>query len=258
MDSINMEKFGAFVAELRKVHGLTQKELGEKLFVTDKTVSKWERGLSLPNVALLLPLSEELGVTVTELLRGERTEGETLPVTEVEHLLTSSITLSAEEQRLRKQAWKQERKRWGLLFVLCAAVSAAELLAMLASGYTFEELSSSVFLVMLLLLTFGGWFCFCAPDTLPSYYDENRIDYVASGFFKMHMPGISFNNRNWPHIVNACRKYCLFIPVVFPPAYHLLKLLPFARQSFLPALFATLAASLGIILPVYLAGRRHG
>ena len=105
MDSINMEKFGDFVAELRKAHGLTQKELGEKLFVTDKTVSKWERGLSLPNVALLLPLSEVLGVTVTELLRGERTEGETLPVTEVEHLLTSSITLSAEEQRVRKQAW---------------------------------------------------------------------------------------------------------------------------------------------------------
>lgn len=249
-----MEKFGAFVAELRKAHGLTQKELGEKLFVTDKTVSKWERGLSLPNVALLLPLSEVLGVTVTELLRGERTEGESLPLTEVEHLLTSSITLSAEEQTLRQQ----QKKRWRILFVLCAAASAAELLAMLAAGYSFEELSSSVFLVMLLLLTFGGWFCFCAPDTLPAYYDENHIDYVASGFFRMHMPGISFNNRNWPHIVNACRKYCLFIPVVFPAAYHLLKLLPFARQSFLPALFATLAASLGIILPVYLAGRRHG
>lgn len=254
MDSINMEKFGGFVAELRKAHGMTQKELGEKLFVTDKTVSKWERGLSMPNVALLLPLSEALGVTVTELLRGGRTESETLPVTEVEHLLASSITLSAEEQRLRKQ----EQKRWRLLFVLCAAVSAAELLALLVMGYTFEELASSVFLVMLLLLIFGGWFCFCAPDTLPAYYDENRIDYISSGFFRMHMPGISFNNRNWPHIVNACRKYCLFIPVVFPVAYHLLKLLPFTRQSFLPALSATLAASLGIFIPVYREGRKHG
>lgn len=47
MEPINNEKFGRFVAEQRKRLGLTQKELGERLFVSDKTVSKWERGVSL-------------------------------------------------------------------------------------------------------------------------------------------------------------------------------------------------------------------
>ncbi len=51
---------------------LTQKDLAEKLYVSDKTVSKWERGLSMPNVVLLIPIADILDVTVTELLRGEK------------------------------------------------------------------------------------------------------------------------------------------------------------------------------------------
>ena len=45
-------KIGSFILELRKEKGLTQQELGDKLFVTDKAVSKWERGLSLPDVSI--------------------------------------------------------------------------------------------------------------------------------------------------------------------------------------------------------------
>ena len=48
MDQISNEKFGLFVTELRKKKNLTQKDLAEKLYVSDKTVSKWERGLSMP------------------------------------------------------------------------------------------------------------------------------------------------------------------------------------------------------------------
>ena len=68
MFEIDKAKFGAFVAQLRKEKGLMQKELAEKLYVSDKAVSKWERGLSIPDVAILVPLAEILGVTVTELL----------------------------------------------------------------------------------------------------------------------------------------------------------------------------------------------
>ena len=69
---IDKERFGAFLARLRKEKGMTQKELAERLFVSDKAVSKWERALSLPDVALLIPLADCLGVSVAELLRGER------------------------------------------------------------------------------------------------------------------------------------------------------------------------------------------
>ncbi len=66
------EIIGQFIAAMRKEKGLTQKQLAKKLNVSDKTVSKWERAVCLPDILLIVPLSEELGVTSTELLSGER------------------------------------------------------------------------------------------------------------------------------------------------------------------------------------------
>lgn len=65
------EKFGDFIATLRKNKGLTQKELALKLSVTDKAVSKWERGLSFPDITLINSLAEILEVDVSEILKGE-------------------------------------------------------------------------------------------------------------------------------------------------------------------------------------------
>lgn len=64
-------KTGQFIAERRKQLNLTQKQLGEKLNVTDKAVSKWERGLGYPDVSILGELSEILGVGIGEILNGE-------------------------------------------------------------------------------------------------------------------------------------------------------------------------------------------
>ncbi len=69
MDQIKM---GKFIKELREEKGLTQKEIGDKLHITDNSVSKWERGINTPDIYYLGPLSEILGVTVKELLNGER------------------------------------------------------------------------------------------------------------------------------------------------------------------------------------------
>ena len=63
---------GKFIAEERKRKGYTQKQLSEKLEISDKTVSKWERGNGFPEVSLLLPLCKELDITVNELLSGEQ------------------------------------------------------------------------------------------------------------------------------------------------------------------------------------------
>jgi len=65
-------KIGKFIAFLRKEKKLTQRELGQKLFVTDKAVSKWERGLSLPDITLLNKLAEVLGVEVVDILDGKK------------------------------------------------------------------------------------------------------------------------------------------------------------------------------------------
>ncbi len=63
---------GQFISELRKEKGLTQKDIGDKLNITDNSVSKWERGINAPDIYYLGPLSEILGVSVKELLNGER------------------------------------------------------------------------------------------------------------------------------------------------------------------------------------------
>lgn len=69
MDQI---KIGRFIAEERKQKKYTQRALADRLGISDKTISKWERGNGFPEVSLLLPLCDELKITVNELLSGER------------------------------------------------------------------------------------------------------------------------------------------------------------------------------------------
>lgn len=71
MDNITT---GGFIRELRKEKDMTQKQLAGLLHITDRAVSKWERGVCAPDIALLEPLSEVLGVSIVELIRGERAE----------------------------------------------------------------------------------------------------------------------------------------------------------------------------------------
>lgn len=70
-----MEKktIGALIAALRKANGMTQRELAEKLHVSDKSISRWERDESAPDLSMIPVLAELFGVTCDELLRGERT-----------------------------------------------------------------------------------------------------------------------------------------------------------------------------------------
>lgn len=71
---MNQIEIGKFIAECRKKQNLTQIQLAEKLNVTDRTVSKWERGMSLPDISLLQELSDVLNINVAELLDGKRSE----------------------------------------------------------------------------------------------------------------------------------------------------------------------------------------
>ena len=65
-------KIGRFIAECRKGEGLTQVQLAEKLGITDKAISKWERGVAMPDTSIMLELCSILNISVNELLSGER------------------------------------------------------------------------------------------------------------------------------------------------------------------------------------------
>lgn len=85
-----MEKqtFGSMIAELRKKQGMTQAELAEKLGITDKAVSKWERDLSFPDVNIILKLAEIFNVTVDELMQVKTTTKEDTTKKNISEMVT--------------------------------------------------------------------------------------------------------------------------------------------------------------------------
>ena len=100
---MDAKKLGLFIAQLRKEQNMTQADLARKLQVTDKAISKWERGLGLPDINSIEPLAEALGVTVLEIMRSER-----IPVEDVTPESASEVITDAFDMVNAQR--KQERK----------------------------------------------------------------------------------------------------------------------------------------------------
>ena len=69
---MNQEKIGKFIAECRRQRKMTQSELGERLGVTEKSISNWENGRNMPDLSLFKPLCEELNISLNDLMSGEK------------------------------------------------------------------------------------------------------------------------------------------------------------------------------------------
>lgn len=118
---MDQEKIGKFIASCRKEMGYTQAQLAEKLDITDRSVSKWERGKSLPDASLMLELCEILHITVNELLTGQRLNKETYQIKAEENLL---MMHEMEEKQNFKIIKMYRNLSWLLLilFVTCILV----------------------------------------------------------------------------------------------------------------------------------------
>lgn len=122
------QKTGALIAARRTELGLTQKQLAEQLHISDRTVSKWERGAGFPDIALLEPAADALGLSVLELLRGERMEA---PQQETEETIRDAA-------RIFGTGFKLTFKRLRRVLIALAVISALLLCAVLflwSSGY---------------------------------------------------------------------------------------------------------------------------
>lgn len=124
---MNQEKIGKFIAACRKEQGFTQAFLAEKLGITDRAVSKWETGRSMPDVSIMLRLCGELNITVNELLTGD-------------HIAVDNYKEKAEENLIELQK-KRARAQKGLLRTELIWLAAAILLTPvhLAINYYFPE-----------------------------------------------------------------------------------------------------------------------
>ena len=69
---MDLKKIGSFLKELRKEKGITQEELAEMLYVSGRTVSRWETGTNMPDISLLVDIAEIFDVSIPEIINGER------------------------------------------------------------------------------------------------------------------------------------------------------------------------------------------
>lgn len=253
MFQIDKSEFGSFIAALRRERGMTQRELAEKLSVSDKAVSKWETGVSLPDITLLPPLGEELGVTVTELLNCRRMDsGETLRPQETDELLRRAMELTPELGRGRPTLKNV------LAFLLCAGVSALELLLLMVPLKWRPEGDAAAMLWVTVALgaVFGAYFFLAVKRRLPGFYDENRIGYITDGFLRIHMSGVSINNTNWPHMIRAFRGWSAAALTLGPvTVYALDRLTPKDSPWRMIVFFALFLG--GLFIPAYYAAIKY-
>jgi transcriptional regulator with XRE-family HTH domain len=101
---MDLNKIGKFISDKRKEFGLTQSQLAEKLFVTDRVVSKWERGKSLPNTESMVELCKIFNISLTELINGETFSSKSVNQTE-----NQLLALIKEKERLENSIARREK-----------------------------------------------------------------------------------------------------------------------------------------------------
>ena len=239
MYQIDQEKFGKLISERRRAKGMTQNELAEKLYVSDKAVSKWERGISLPNVALLIPLSEVIDIPVSKLL-GQDSENNA-DDTGIQKI--NNLSLKA------KRIWKS-------VCVTAALSTALEVLVLLFIGREVGDLRN-IFILCGIMFIFCVWASFFAPDLLPLFYDREKMNYFVDGPVRMHMIGLHFNNNNWWHIRNSIVFSTAAILVLWPLcsiAFYLCKAgLIWVKIEKLAMLIALVC----MVISIYIAGKKY-
>lgn len=156
---MDREMLGRFIAQRRKERNMTQRELAEKLHVTDKAVSKWERGAGCPDISLLEPLAEALELSVDQLLTYQTapTEPEAAAEPVTSQAVQAVLDLTLEERRARR------RRRWFIamavtLSLIVLAVVYVFLSSLQARGDLFRNESSTSPDGSITVVTYAGSF----------------------------------------------------------------------------------------------------
>lgn len=164
---MDLIKTGKFIAELRKEQGLTQEQFGEKIGVTNKTVSRWETGNYLPPADALMIMSELFGVSINELLSGKRLAQEEYKQAAEENLRQSiqSSSFSLKEKiDFYKAKWLKEHIAIMVFTGLC-------ILAVLTAGLLMKSAAVS-YCAMILLIAAHCW----RHNTMMAYVENNAYD----------------------------------------------------------------------------------
>ena len=174
---MDQEKIGAFIAACRKEAGYTQAALGEKLGITDRAVSKWETGKSMPDPSLMLELCGLLHINVNELLTGARMDMERYQEQAEKHLL-----------ELQRQEAEQNKKLLSLETVIAASATVNYLVMIFAAVFSVEMLAWRLALILTGLVILVVW-----PSPTPCALSTTR----ATMSVPTAAPGISPPCGRW-------------------------------------------------------------
>ena len=191
-------KIGKFIADCRKRKNLTQMQLAEKLGITDKAVSKWERGVAMPDTLIMLELCDILGISVNELLSGEKIDMEN------NNQKTEQLLLD-----MAKELEKKNKTIWTSMWVIMIASMTALFAGIFVAAFLIPEgiwqlitiLGSCVvflipcFYALKLEVSVGAYKCKnCGHEIVPTYMEAlNAMHRGTTRYLKCP----KCNKRTW-------------------------------------------------------------
>ncbi|MBR3836584.1 MAG: helix-turn-helix domain-containing protein [Clostridia bacterium] len=195
---MNQIKIGRFIAECRKKSGLTQRQLAEKLNITDKAISKWERGIALPDTSIMLELCDILFISVNELLSGEKIDMENSKQKNKQLLLD----MAKELERKNKTIWSS---MWAIMIVSMTALIAGIFIAAFLIPEGVWQLVTILgvcviflipcFYALKLEVSVGAYKCKnCGHEIVPTYSEALRAMHRGT---TRHLKCPKCNKRTW-------------------------------------------------------------
>ena len=174
-------KIGKFISNERKAKGYTQKQLSELLGISDKTISKWECGNGFPEASLLLPLCNELEITVNELLTGER-------------ISQQNYKKKAEENMVNMIREKEENKQKILLTTMIGVISTITFVTLLLVVCFYTDviiLPIKIVLMVIAISVFGvGLYVAMWGDRKIGYFKCRNCNELFTPTFMQYNMGI--------------------------------------------------------------------
>ncbi len=167
---MNQIKIGKFIAECRKNNSLTQKQLAEKLNITDRAISKWENGKAMPDSSIMLDLCNELNITVNELLSGERIEMNNYNQKAEENF----IKLKQSEERIEKKM-QIIQTTFTTLCVIFSVITIGVFIANMVMNYLYPESYDGQIFEWLQPLTIILTFIFIFTSGILSFREKYEI-----------------------------------------------------------------------------------
>ena len=195
-------KIGKFISDERKAKGYTQKQLSELLGISDKTISKWECGNGFPEASLLLPLCNELEITVNELLTGER-------------ISQQNYKKKAEENMVNMIREKEENKQKILLTTMIGVISTITFVTLLLVVCFYTDviiLPIKIVLMVIAISVFGvGLYVAMWGDRKIGYFKCRNCNELFTPTFMQYTMGMHIASTRYlkcPHCKTRtwCRK----------------------------------------------------